>query len=185
MWLVFSELVLLLIWIGIKSTVSIFYNGSNQKSYFIHYLYHSFFGFPIVFILMLSVLVIFIIQYKIKDLKTKRAFKFRLITNSLRISRILVLLFLILMCISMGYQIQEDINNYISKQTISETLIITDFKLSDGARISKSILPYQIQSEDDIYYLYKKTKLDRQTTYTIQYFINHSNDKVILGIKEL
>ncbi|RKP55393.1 hypothetical protein D7Z26_09380 [Cohnella endophytica] len=185
MWLVISELGLLLIWIGIKSTVSIFYNESNQNSYFVHYLYHSFFGFPIVFILMLSVLVIFIIHNKIKELKTKRAFKIRLITNSLRISRILVLFFLILMCISIGYQIQEDFNHYISKQTISKTLIISDFKLSDGARISKSVLPYQIQSEGDIYYLYTKNKLYRQTTYTIHYFINHSNDKVILGIKEL
>ena len=185
MWLVISELLLLLILIGIKSIVFFYYNESSQISYFVHYLYHSFFGFPIVFILMLSVLGIFIIHYKIKEIKIKRTFKFRIVVSVLRISRILVFLFLILMCISMGYQIQEDYNNYTSKTAITDTLIITDFKLSNGARISKSVLPYLIYSEKGIYYLFRETELNKQTGYSIQYFINHRNEKVLLGINQL
>ncbi|OMF26704.1 hypothetical protein BK133_19875, partial [Paenibacillus sp. FSL H8-0548] len=175
----------LLIWIGIKSVVLIFYNGSNQNSFFVHYLYHSFFAFHIVFILMILFLAIFISHYKIKELKTKRTFKVRIFINSLRISRILVFLFLFLMCISVRYQIQEDYYRYTSNEIILETLIITDFKLSDGARISNSVLPYQIYSEEKIYYLFRKTTLHRQTAYSIVYFMNYSNEKIILGIKQL
>ncbi|AIQ49488.1 hypothetical protein R70723_29090 [Paenibacillus sp. FSL R7-0273] len=144
MWLVIPELILLLLWIGIRSVVFIYYNGSSQNSYFVHYLYHSYFGFPIVFILMLLVLGIFIIHFKIKELKIKRTFKLRILVNSLRILRIFSFLFVILMCISRGSQIQADYHNYTSKKIIRNTLTITDFKLSDGARISKSVLPYLI-----------------------------------------
>ncbi len=184
MWFLIIEFVILISWLGVKFTLSIFCNGSSQGSYFAHYLYHSYFQFPVVFILMLLVLTMFIIHYKIKAYKTRRSFKAWIAMNGFRIAGIVIIICLCLMSISMGYQIQTDYNHYKSNKLSPDIIKVTSYNLSDGARISKSVLPYKIYTdkEDETYYLYRKTKLSTQATYSIKYFINHSNEKILLGI---
>ncbi|GFN33518.1 hypothetical protein PCURB6_37780 [Paenibacillus curdlanolyticus] len=107
------------------------------------------------------------------------------VRNSLRVARIAIIVLLCLASISITIQIHEDYKTYQSNAIIADTIVVTSFTLSDGARISNSVLPYQIYTDHDdgAYYLYRKLKLHKQTAYSVKYFINHSNEKIILDIR--
>ncbi|WP_168122603.1 hypothetical protein [Paenibacillus sp. HB172176] len=184
MGLFLTEFIIILFWLGIKLTVLIFYNDSNPNSYFAQYIYHSSFAFHFILVFMLMALVIFLIRYKIQELKALRSLKSRVSIALLRIVRPLIYCFILLIFLIYSIQIQSDFKKYISNPIINNILIIDKYELSDGARISNSILPYEITSHDDFYYLYKKTDLILGHSYSIQYFKNHKNENIILGMKE-